>query len=66
MMTPPATTAKMNREEPKRTAIPISMPWNSPVDTAESDAKTSGAPPPNASSVTPAKLSVNLNVLLIC
>ena len=66
IMTPPPTTARMKREEPSRTAMPISIPLNSPPDTAESDAKTSGAPPPKASSVTPAKLSDSLNVLLIC
>ena len=68
MMTPPETIAKMNREDPSRTAMPISIPEKStpaPPDTAEIDAKTSGAPPPKARSVTPARLSESLKVELI-
>ena len=56
----------MNRDEPSSTAMPISAPFASAPDTADREAKTSGAPPPNAKSVTPARLSDNLNVLLIC
>ena len=55
----------MNREEPSRTEIPISTPSVSPDDAAESEAKISGAPPPNASKVTPDRLSDILNVLAI-
>ena len=66
MITPPPTTARIKREEPRSTAIPISAPLDSAPDTADREAKTSGAPPPKAKSVTPAKLSDNLNVLLIC
>lgn len=54
---------RMNREDPNSTEIPISTPSESPPDAAESEAKTSGAPPPNANNVTPDRLSDNLNVL---
>ena len=54
---------RINREDPSRTEIPISTPAASPPEAAESEANTSGAPPPNASSVTPDRLSDNLNVL---
>ena len=55
----------MNSEAPRSTEIP--MPTSPPpfvVD--ESEANTSGAPPPKANRVTPARLSDSLNVLDIC
>ena len=53
----------MKSEEPRRVEIPISTPSISPPDAALNDAKISGAPPPNAKRVTPAKLS---DILKVC
>ena len=55
-------TEMIKSEPPSNTDIPISMPDISPPCAAESDANTSGAPPPKASKVTPAKLSDNLKL----
>ena len=56
----------MKRLEPSRTAIAISIPSRSPPFDADKEAKTSGAPPPKASNVTPAKDSESLKVFDIC
>ena len=56
----------MKKEDPSRTAMAISMPSRSPPCAADKDANTSGAPPPKARSVTPAKDSDSLNVFDIC
>lgn len=56
----------MNRLDPSKTAIAISIPSRSPPFDADKEAKTSGAPPPKASSVTPARDSESLNVFDIC
>ena len=60
-----AITDCMNKLLPKRTAIAISIPSRSPPFEAEKDANTSGAPPPKANNVTPAKDSLSLNVFEI-
>ena len=59
---PALIMASMNKLLPTSTAIPISMPSRSPPYAAVSEAKRSGAPPPIAMRVTPAKLSESLNV----
>lgn len=56
------THAKINKLEPKSTDKPSCTPFSLASSLADSDAKTSGAPAPNASSVTPAKLSDSLKV----
>ena len=60
-----ATTDWMKRLLPSRTAIAISMPSRSPPLLADKLANTSGAPLPNASSVTPASDSERRKVLEI-
>ena len=55
----------MQREEPSKMAIPISIPSTSPPEVADKDDRTSGAPPPKARRVTPARLSDRLNVFEI-
>ena len=57
--------ASMNKLLPTSTAIPISIPSRSPPYAAVSEAKRSGAPPPIAIRVTPAKLSDSRNVFEI-
>ena len=59
---PALIMASMNKLLPTSTAIPISMPSRSPPYAAVSEAKRSGAPPPIAMRVTPAKLSDRRNV----
>jgi len=59
---PALIMASMNKLLPTSTAIPISIPSRSPPYAAVSEANKSGAPPPIAMSVTPAKLSDSLNV----
>lgn len=59
------THAKMNKDEPNSTEIPMNMPDKLSASDADRDANTSGAPAPNAKSVTPAKLSDSLKVLEI-
>lgn len=56
------TAASMKRLEPSRTANPSWMPSMSASPLADKLAKTSGAPAPNASKVTPASDSDSLNV----
>lgn len=61
-ITPDSITDKMKNDDPSKTEMPISIPFVSPFEAAEIEAKTSGAPAPKASKVTPASDSDSLNV----
>jgi hypothetical protein len=50
------TIARMNKEEPSSTEIPMCIPSAVAPSEADKLAKTSGAPAPKANRVTPAKL----------
>ena len=64
-MTEALIKASTDKDEPSRTAIAISMPSISPDCAADREAKTSGAPPPKASNVTPAREFDSLKVFEI-
>lgn len=61
-ITTEVTIARMKREAPSKTEIPIWIPSDEAPSEAERLANTSGAPAPKAKRVTPARLSESLNV----